>query len=175
MHRQWSRERFSTDPVLVNLLEDCRQVAGVTAPMGLVVSNRIAAPALLGWLRPRILLPTPFVKSASPQEIRAVLFHELAHFKRLDIPMRWLFTLVRAVHWFNPLSHAAMAAWVRFSEEAADEDAIGWMNGPGSTAYGEILLKTLGSCPPVCRALRSFCHWRNHHQPQKKSPHDPQL
>jgi len=145
VQRQWSRKRLSTDPALLNLLEDAKTIAGVTAPIGLIVSDEIAAPALLGWLRPRILLPT-LLTSGSPGELRAVLLHELAHFKSLDIPLNWLFALARVIHWFNPLAWLASGAWSRFREEAADETAIRWLSEPNGTTYGEILLKTLGKC-----------------------------
>jgi len=145
VQRQWSRKRLSTDPALLNLLEDAKTTAGITAPIGLIVSDEIAAPALLGWLRPRILLPT-FLTTASPTELRAVLLHELAHFRSLDIPFNWLFASVRVIHWFNPLAWFASAAWSRFREEAADESAIRWLHEPNGTMYGEVLLKTLGKC-----------------------------
>jgi beta-lactamase regulating signal transducer with metallopeptidase domain len=146
VQRQWSGTRFSTDAALLTLLEDAKASAGVTAPIGLIVSDRIHAPALLGWLRPRILLPAYLAASCST-ELSAVLLHELAHFKSLDIPLNWLFAMVRVVHWFNPFAYLASAAWTRFVEEAADENAIRWMHESTGTAYGEILLKTLGSCP----------------------------
>ncbi len=146
VQQQWKRERFSTDPALLNLLEDAKAAAGIAAPIGLIVSDRINAPALLGWLRPRILLPTHLANGAAG-ELKAVLLHELAHFKSLDIPGNWLFAALRVVHWFNPLAYLDSAAWGRFVEEAADENAIRWMDTRDGTAYGEILLKTLGNCP----------------------------
>jgi beta-lactamase regulating signal transducer with metallopeptidase domain len=146
--RHWSKKRLSTDPALLNLLEEAKATAGVTAPIGLIVSDEIAAPALLGWLRPRILVPSDWTLTSSPMELRTVLLHELAHFESLDIPLNWLFALVRTIHWFNPLAWKASASWNQFREEAADEKAIRWMNAPDSAgAYGEILLKTLGKCP----------------------------
>ena len=146
VQRKWSTKRLSMDPVLLNLLEDAKAAAAVTAPMGMVVSDEIAAPAILGWLRPRILIPTSLA-SGSPDELRVVLLHELAHFKSLDIPLNWFFAAVRVVHWFNPLAWLAYTNWARFIEEAADENAIRWMTEPNATAYGEILLKTLANCP----------------------------
>jgi beta-lactamase regulating signal transducer with metallopeptidase domain len=146
VQRRWSRARFSTDTAVLDVLEDAKAAAGVTAPIGLLVSDDINAPALLGWLRPRILLPT-HLTLVPAQDLRAVLLHELAHFKALDIPLNWLFASVRIVHWFNPLAYVASSAWARFVEEAADENAIRWMHESTGMAYGEILLKTLGSCP----------------------------
>lgn len=144
--KKWSAMRLCTDSRLLEELENAKATAGITAPIGLVVSDEISAPALLGWLRPRILLPPQFAACA-PDELRAVLLHELAHFKLLDIPVNWLFCAVRVVHWFNPLAWLAVAQWDRFREEAADEQAIRWLAQPGGAAYGEILLKTLRECP----------------------------
>jgi len=138
---RWSRERLSTNPEILSLLEDCKMEAGVTAPIGIILSNRISAPALLGWLRPRIILPTTLVATFSPEQLRAILFHELAHFKWLDVPSNWLFVLVRAFHWFNPLAYLAAKDWAAFREEAADEQAMKWMGG--GDGYGETLVATL--------------------------------
>ena len=138
---RWSRERLSTNPEILSLMEDCKVEAGITAPIGLVISNRISAPALLGWLRPRIILPTTLVATFSPEQLRAILFHELAHFKWLDVPSNWLFVLVRAFHWFNPFAYLASRNWASFKEEAADEAAMKWMGG--GDGYGETLLAAL--------------------------------
>ena len=146
VHRAWSHARLSTDSRLLNLLEDAKARAGVTAPIGLVVSDALPAPALLGWLRPRILLPRLIAENAPPAELQAILLHELAHFRTLDIPLNWLFVLARTVHWFNPFAWLAASAWARFREEAADETAIGWLRAPDPADYGEVLLKTLAQC-----------------------------
>jgi len=141
--RYWARMRLSTNPALMGLLEDCKAVAGITTPIGIVVSDEVPAPALLGWLRPRILLPASFVAAAGTQKLRAVLLHELAHFRSLDIPLHWLQTLACAAHWFNPFAHAGVRAWMRFREEAADETAIAWLGGRDATEYGEALVEVL--------------------------------
>jgi beta-lactamase regulating signal transducer with metallopeptidase domain len=141
--RRWSRERLSTDHSLLELLEDCKAETGVTAPIGLVVSRSVPSPAILGWLRPRILLPAALAESASAAELRPILLHELAHFRWYDVPFNWLCALVRAVHWFNPVAHLAGLAWGRFREEAADEAAMGWMQDVSGQAYGEALIRTL--------------------------------
>ena len=130
--------------MLLALLEDCKAQAGVTAPIGLVVSGAIASPVLLGWLRPRIiLLPAGLPTTLPREQLRGVLFHELAHFRSLDVPANWLFNAVCALHWFNPAAHLAFRAWTTFREEAADEAAIVWLGQPSGAAYGETLLRVL--------------------------------
>jgi beta-lactamase regulating signal transducer with metallopeptidase domain len=141
--RRWSRERLSTNHALLELLEDCKTETGVTAPIGLVVSNSVPSPAILGWLRPRILLPASLAASGPTEELRPILLHELAHFRWFDVPFNWLLTLVRAVHWFNPLAHFGAIAWARFREEAADEAAVKWMRDDSGQAYGDALVRAL--------------------------------
>ena len=140
---KWSREHPSHDLALAALLESCRAEAGVAAPVGLVVSSSVGSPAVMGWLRPRILLPESVAVGTPAAGLRPILLHELAHVRSRDIPFAWLLTLVRAVHWFNPMVHLGAIAWSRFREEAADEAAIRWMREESGAGYGEALLRSL--------------------------------
>ncbi|MDR0534357.1 MAG: DUF4019 domain-containing protein [Verrucomicrobiales bacterium] len=141
--RRWSRERLCTDSRLLELLEDCKRVSGVTAPIGLVVTGQVSVPALLGWLRPRILLPSGLAKSLTTKQLSGIFLHELAHFRWLDIPTGWLFALVNALHWFNPFAWLAVSGWKSFREEAADEVALDGLADANGEVYGETLLQIL--------------------------------
>lgn len=44
----------------------------------------VQVPAVVGWLRPLILVPAKFVTGLSDEELRAILAHELAHIRRRD-------------------------------------------------------------------------------------------
>src|SRR5208283_5422907 len=144
--RRWSRERLSTDHPLLELLEDCKAEADVTAPIGLVVSNSVSSPAIMGWLRPRILLPESLAAAAPALVLRPIFLHELAHFRCYDVPFNWLLTLVRAIHWFNPLAHLGAVSWTHFREEAADEAAVKWMRNDSAMVYGDALVHSLRHC-----------------------------
>ena len=172
--RRWAGLRLSTDTRLLELLEDAKEQAGVRAPIGLVISPEIGTPAILGWLRPRILLPAGLTDETA---LRHVMLHELAHFRGADIPIGWLYALARCVHWFNPLAYVAEQAWAGFREEAADEAAMRRLNQP--TAYGETLIKLADEAQPApCGAIgigESFSNLKtritkimNHH---KRTPH----
>jgi beta-lactamase regulating signal transducer with metallopeptidase domain len=179
--RTWSGERLCTDSALLDLLEDCKQEAGITAPIGVVMTDRLSGPAILGWLRPRILLPRGLVSSLTRDQLRAVLFHELAHFRSLDVPLNWLFSLAAAVHWFNPLAHYASHAWARFREEAADELAMIWMKESSRASYGPALIRAIqqsqGTAPPfgALAISESIHHLKRRlvmiHHYRQKSPH----
>lgn len=147
--RRWSDERLCTQPALLELLEDCKDLAGVRAPFGLIVSDEVASPAILGWLRPRILLPRAVADAFSREQLRHVFLHELAHFKAMDLPMGWVFALIRCVHWYNPCAYLAEQGWARFREEAADEQVLRWQGDRSPSAYGETLIALLPSLPAV--------------------------
>lgn len=147
--RRWSSERLSTDHALLELLEDCKAEAGVCAPVGVVVSSSVPCPAVMGWLRPRILLPASLVASMPGASLRPILLHELAHFRALDVPFNWLLTLTRAIHWFNPFVHLGTLAWENFREEAADETVVKWMKDPSGQAYAEAVVHALRDAQPA--------------------------
>ena len=156
--RKWSRERLSTEHSLLELLEDCKAESGVAVPIGLVVSDLVPTPAIMGWLRPRILVPAPLAACA-PADLRPILLHELAHFRWFDVPFNWLLTLVRALHWFNPLAHLGAAAWADFREEAADEAVVRLMRDDTGRTYGDALVRALRQCrrdPPPFGAMAIF-------------------
>lgn len=147
--RRWSRLRLCTEPELLGLLEDCKAAAGVTAPIGLVVTEDVSTPALLGWLRPRILLPSSLLTSVEREQLRGILLHELAHFRSADIPLQWLFSLALSLHWFNPVAYLAARRWTHYRELAADATALSWMPTSSQPAYGEALIAALRQTGPL--------------------------
>ena len=56
----------------------------ISRAVTLVESALIEVPTVIGWLRPMILLPMSVLTNLTPQELEAVLAHELAHIRRHD-------------------------------------------------------------------------------------------
>lgn len=160
----WRRHRLCTDSRLLDTLEECKASLGVSIPVGLIVDEKIPAPAVLGWLRPRLLLPAAFAREASEDSLRHVLRHELAHVRAADIAAGWVFALVRCVHWFNPAAYFLHREWIRCREEAADEAAVQADDRAGSSrAYGETLLGLAAEtsfAPNLAGIGESFRHLR---------------
>lgn len=160
----WRRHRLCTDSRLLDVLEECKASLGVTIPIGLIVDEKIPAPAVLGWLRPRLLLPASFAREASEDSLRHVLRHELAHVRAADIAAGWVFALVRCVHWFNPAAYFLHREWIRCREEAADEAAVQADDRTrASRAYVETLLGMAAEsslAPNLAGIGESFRHLR---------------
>ena len=129
----------TAEPVL-KLLEDTKGAMGIRVLVGLVETDRVAAPALFGFLRPRILVPLGFFQAMDAGEIRSVFRHECAHLKRHDILLGWLACLLQVLHWFNPLVWLAFRQWRKDRELACDETAVWRLDATSTARYGHDLL-----------------------------------
>ena len=66
------------------------------------MSPDIQSPLLVGVLFPVIYIPC---REIPDENMRMVFLHELTHYKRKDLIIKWLSLFVNAVHWFNPLAY----------------------------------------------------------------------
>jgi beta-lactamase regulating signal transducer with metallopeptidase domain len=126
---------------VVDLLEDCKQEMGVFVPINVVQSSMVATPALLGFLRPRLLLPERLLETFDRDALRLLFLHELAHVKRHDILVNWIATFVHVLHWFNPLVAVAMARMRADRELATDSLVLSQQGEEENRAYGETLVR----------------------------------
>jgi TonB family protein len=120
-----------------------------------------AAPALLGLLRPRLVLPEAFEADYSDDEQRLVIAHERMHQQRRDPWALAICAALRVLFWFNPLLHVAASCFRRDMEFACDA-AVLRLYPDQRRLYAAALLKTqlAGSALPI------GCLW--HHMPPMK-------
>jgi hypothetical protein len=79
-----SRLARSAVPVAVDAdLQSLLAGAGTRAAE-LCTSDEVARPSVLGFFRPRVLIPTDLLKALSPGELRQVVVHEMEHLHRAD-------------------------------------------------------------------------------------------
>ena len=83
----------------------------------LKASSDIDSPMLVGVLFPSVYIPCREIPSGN---MRMVLLHELTHYKRKDLLIKWFAILVNAVHWFNPLCYLACANLSEACEVSCD-------------------------------------------------------
>ncbi len=137
------RQRPVTNEALLNLLEDCKREMGVFTPLTLLETSRTNSPALLGFIRPRLLLPEGLIQSFSPAELRFVFLHELGHLKRGDILVNWLLTVPLVLHWFNPMVWYAVRQIRIDGESACDAAALSHAQEGENRLYGQTIIKLL--------------------------------
>lgn len=114
----------------------------------LLASSAIATPVLIGSFRPCILLPEALLSTCTPDELRLILAHELAHVRRRDLLWGWLSLLARLVCGFHPLVRLAERELSMAQEIACDELAL-HLTGAASAAYGSLLVRVAAGFAPA--------------------------
>ncbi|MEZ6153287.1 MAG: M56 family metallopeptidase [Pirellulaceae bacterium] len=82
------------------------------------------SPALVGWVRPAILIPNWAVGSLTADELNAVLTHELSHFRRRDHWQAAVATLLSSLWWWNPVAWLAVRELRHWQELSCDALAL---------------------------------------------------
>ncbi len=75
---------------------------GVPRAVGLLESALVDVPTVVGWLRPVILLPASALTGLRPEQLEAILAHELAHIRRYDYLVNMLQTVVEILGFYHP-------------------------------------------------------------------------
>ena len=125
------------------LLSDCAESLGVKQRVVVLETAEVDSPAVYGLWRKRLLLPGGLLEVLTPEELRHVLLHELAHLKRRDSELNGLATTLQILHWFNPVLWLAFARMRADRELATDELALAHARAGERGAYGETILKVL--------------------------------
>src|SRR6266516_2423173 len=77
----------------------------ISRPVRVLGSAVVQVPAVIGWLRPVILLPASALTGLTPLQLDALLAHELAHVRRYDYMVNLLQSVVETLLFYHP------AAW----------------------------------------------------------------
>lgn len=111
-------------------------------------------PAVIGALRPRIVLPGDFDQRFVGEARQVVLTHERIHLARGDAAINALAAALRCLAWFNPLVHIGVRA-MQVDQEIACDAAVIARHPHARRLYAETLLDTL----LVSRSVPFGCHW----------------
>jgi beta-lactamase regulating signal transducer with metallopeptidase domain/tetratricopeptide (TPR) repeat protein len=120
----------------VDVERACRAL-GVTRWIDIAASREIAVPMVIGVARPRIVLPLA-AQEWSPERMRVVLLHEVAHIRRRDCVFMLFAELVGAVLWFHPAVVRLSRDVRRESERACDDLVLA--TGVRGSDYAEHLV-----------------------------------
>ena len=122
-------------------------------PIAVKLSTTTMEPGVIGILRPVLLLPLGISERLRPEQLHAILAHELCHVRRRDNLTGALHLVVEAVFWFHPLVWWIGARIVEERELACDEAVL--EGGSDPTVYAEGLLDVCAfylASPLICAA-----------------------
>jgi beta-lactamase regulating signal transducer with metallopeptidase domain len=132
--------RQRVEPIAGSLLDTCFALQarlGVTRSVRFVCSKALDVPAVLGWLRPVVVLPLSMLAGLTPWQIEALVAHELAHIKRWDAFVNLFQVATETLLFYHP--------------------AIWWVNrvirSEREHCCDDIAVSACGNAPGYARAL----------------------
>jgi uncharacterized protein (TIGR03435 family) len=132
-------------------LDRLRTRIRVSRPVRLLVSALVRTPAVVGWLRPVVLVPVGALAGFPPEQIEALLLHELAHIRRHDYLVNIFQNIIEAVLFYHP------AVWwisghVRAERELCCDEAAVSVSGDVIT-YARALAELESARPADLRTV----------------------
>ena len=132
-------ENGKLDSQVLAIAEDLK----IRTPKVKVTSDWLPSPALAGWFRPTLLLPTKILSALDEDQLSHIIRHELAHQKRHDVALQWILCALQIIHWFNPMIWWAFHRIRIEAERATDELVLRRMCKEQHGKYGKTLLHLL--------------------------------
>ena len=131
-----------SDIKILNLLSDCEEKLNIKTRVELSYNSLIASPIMIGFFRPRIVLP---VHELEDKELSYIFVHELTHYKQRDMFYKWLIQIVVCAHWFNPFVYLLEKEVNKSCELSCDEKVISILDDKARREYGDTLISFLQS------------------------------
>jgi beta-lactamase regulating signal transducer with metallopeptidase domain len=118
-------------------------------------SRLVDAPAVLGWFRPIVVVPVAALTGLSPQQLEAVIVHELAHIKRLDCFVNLFQIAVETLLFYHPAVWWVSRAIRTERENCCDDVAVALCGNVGDYARALTLMETWRAAPALILAANS--------------------
>ena len=101
-HRLAARLTTPAPPEWQQTVERLARSIGLRRAVRVLSSAAVEVPAVIGWLRPAILLPISTLGGLSPAQLEMILAHELAHIRRHDFFVNMLQSVVETLLFYHP-------------------------------------------------------------------------
>ena len=131
-----------SDIKILNLLSDCEEKLNIKTRVEISCNPLLASPMLIGFLRPRIILPA---HEWEDKELSYIFVHELVHYRQRDMFYKWLIQIVVCAHWFNPFVYLLEKEVNKSCELSCDEKVISVLDDKARREYGDTLISFLKS------------------------------
>ncbi|HWJ91463.1 MAG TPA: M56 family metallopeptidase, partial [Flavisolibacter sp.] len=96
---------------------------GITSSVVFLQSSLVKVPVVIGLLKPAILVPVGLLNNLPPEQVEAVLLHELAHVRRNDFFVNLLQSVAEVIFFFNP-AIVWISGCIREEREACCDDIV---------------------------------------------------
>lgn len=117
------RNNYDVPPYWKERLVQLATKTGIRRSIAFLESELVKVPAVIGFLKPVLLVPAGLLSHLPPEQVEAILIHELAHIHRKDFLVNCLQSFIETFFFFNPaiiwISHL-----IREEREACCDDMV---------------------------------------------------
>ena len=92
--------------------------------VAIVESGAVVVPTLVGWMKPVVLLPAVALSGLTPEQLQAILAHELAHVRRHDYLVNLLQSILETLLFYHPATWWVSAQVRAEREHCCDDLAV---------------------------------------------------
>jgi beta-lactamase regulating signal transducer with metallopeptidase domain len=143
------------DERTVVLFQGVKAQMGVSGDVTLWLCPSARSPVLIGFARPRILLPEI---GLAEDELRFILRHELVHYKRKDLWYKCFVLAATAIHWFNPAVYLMAKAINVQCELSCDSEIVRNADAGTRRRYSETIIGVAKYQAKLKTALSTHFH-----------------
>lgn len=139
------RRRYTPlrDLRIEGILESCKKILGLHHTIPVLTSEKMRTPSLYGLITPCILVSDSYMKQLSDDDIKYIFLHELSHYRRKDIAVNWLLTILQIIYFFNPLIWYAFYKIHEDCEIACDAEVLKYLKEDEYQRYGSTIIKLI--------------------------------
>lgn len=116
-----------------NLIECVKNELNIKKNIKIVCSSEFSSPMLCGIMNSTIVFP---VINRADGNLKDIITHELLHYKRKDLYIKYILLIIQIFHWFNPIIHIFAKTLNKYLEYSCDEEVVKQMSIENRKAYG---------------------------------------
>ena len=109
----------------------------IAQKVSLRLSEKVNVPAVIGVVKPIVLLPVGLINGLTTDEVEAILIHELTHIRRHDYLVNIVQSMLEVLYFFNPFVWLLSHELREQRENICDDKAL--VLGISRKSYAEML------------------------------------
>jgi beta-lactamase regulating signal transducer with metallopeptidase domain len=125
--------------VRFNLL---KTTLGIQRKVAFLETKKLNTPALIGFMKPVVLIPAGMLTNLSVSQVETILLHELFHLRRFDTLVNVVQVIIENLLFFNPAVWALSKLVRHEREKCCDDRVIGSCENP--LIYAKALYQLAG-------------------------------
>ena len=114
------------------------------------ICNLISSPLMTGVFKPVLILPEA---ALTDEQLKNVVLHEMTHYKRKDMLIKWFSLFVKSIHFFNPAVYFVCRQLDEECEISCDAAVVKNMTRECEMSYVNTILSLLSESTSKCVPL----------------------